>query len=202
VTSRSNLAALAVTCQSGDVAFDLIADRLALDFVATVSERGTTNLECLSTPADLADWIEQANLVDRRLSITDGQLKEAKKLREAIYATVTAWTREARPADRERRIVNAAAAVSPPTASLTRDGRVLRGGDFGSALALLARDAIDLADSADLALVRWCADPYCTRAFVDRSRGHRRRWCGMRGCGDRAKAAAYRRRRREETGQL
>jgi predicted RNA-binding Zn ribbon-like protein len=195
---------LAVTCQSGDVAFDLIADRLALDFVATVSERGSTNLERLSTPADLADWIEQANLLDRRLSITDGQLKEAKKLREAIYATVTAWTREAWPGDRPRRIVNAAAAVSPPVAALTRDGRVLRDGDFGSALALLARDAIDLADSPDLMLVSWCADPLCTRPFVDRSRGHRRRWCGMRGCGDRAKAAAYRRRRRrrEETGQL
>jgi predicted RNA-binding Zn ribbon-like protein len=198
----SNLVAVAVTCQSGDVAFDLIADRLALDFVATVSERGTTNLERLATPADLADWIEQADLLDRRLLITDAQLKEAKKLREAIYATVTAWTREASPADRQRRIVNAAAAISPPTVALTRDGRVQRDGDFGSALALLARDAIDLADSADLALVRWCADPFCTRAFVDRSRGHRRRWCGMRGCGDRAKAAAYRRRRREGLGQL
>jgi predicted RNA-binding Zn ribbon-like protein len=202
VIARSNLAAVAVTCQSGDVTFELIADRLALDFVATVSERGTTNLERLTTPADLADWIEQADLLDRRLSITDGQLKEAKKLREAIYAMVTAWTRGASPADRQRRIVNAAAAISPPTAALTRDGRVVRDGDFGSALTLLARDAIDLADSADLALVRWCADPYCTRAFVDRSRGHRRRWCGMRGCGDRAKAAAYRRRQREGLGQL
>ncbi|PYC65712.1 hypothetical protein C7C45_27955 [Micromonospora arborensis] len=32
-----------------------------------------------------------------------------------------------------------------------------------------------------------------------RSRGARRRWCGMRGCGDRAKAAAYRQRRRTPT---
>jgi predicted RNA-binding Zn ribbon-like protein len=202
VIRGSNLAALVITCQSGDVAFELIADRLALDFVATVSERGTTNLERLTTPADLADWIDHAGLLDRRLSITDGQLKEAKKLREAIYDMVTAWTRGASPTDRQRRIVNAAAAISPPTAALTRGGRVLRDGDLSSALALLARDAIDLADSADLALVRWCADPFCTRAFVDRSRGHRRRWCGMRGCGDRAKAAAYRRRRRAGFGQL
>lgn len=191
---------MTVTCQNGDVTFEFIADRLALDFVATISERCATNLERLSTPTDLAAWIEQADLLDRRLSITDGQLKEAKKLREAIYAMVTAWTRGASPADRQRRIVNAAAAISPPSAALTRDGRVLRDGNFGSALALLARDAIDLADSADLRLVRWCADPLCTRPFVDRSRGHRRRWCGMRGCGDRAKAAAYRRRRREDAG--
>jgi predicted RNA-binding Zn ribbon-like protein len=185
------------------VAFDFIADRLALDFVATVSERGTTNVERLSTPADLAVWIEQADLLDRHLSVTGAELKEARKLREAIYAMVTAWTREEPPADRHRRIVNRAAAISPPTAALTRDGRVLHDGNLGSVLALLARDAIDLADSPDLPLVRWCADPFCTRPFDDRSRGRRRRWCGMRGCGDRAKAAAYRRRRRAEaSGQL
>ena len=89
--------------------FDFIADRLALDFVATVSERGSTDLERLSTPADLADWIEQADVLDQRLSVTDAQLTEARRLREAIYALVTAWTRGATPADRHRRIVNGAA---------------------------------------------------------------------------------------------
>ena len=197
MTSRSNLAATAVTCQSGDVAFDLIADRLALDFVATVSERGTTDLERLATPADLADWIEQAALVDRRVRVTDVHLAEARKLREAIYAMVTAWTEAESPTERHRRTVNAAAAASPPTTNLSRDGRVHRDGDVGAVLSLVARDAIELAGSSDLPLVRWCADPFCTRPFVDRSRGRRRRWCGMRGCGDRAKAAAYRRRQRD-----
>ncbi|MGH1526542.1 CGNR zinc finger domain-containing protein [Leifsonia sp. L25] len=30
----------------------------------------------------------------------------------------------------------------------------------------------------------------CTRPFLDVSRASNRRWCGMSGCGDRAKAAA------------
>ncbi|MGI3785575.1 MAG: CGNR zinc finger domain-containing protein [Janthinobacterium lividum] len=34
-------------------------------------------------------------------------------------------------------------------------------------------------------------DPTCTHRFLDRSRGHRRRW-EMAGCGDRAKTAAHR----------
>jgi predicted RNA-binding Zn ribbon-like protein len=192
----SNLAKAIVTCQSGDVAFDFIAGRLSLDFVATVSERGTADLERLSTPDDLADWTRLARLTDRRLTPTETDLATARALREAIFGLVTAWTRGTAPAERHRRIVNAAAAKSPPRPALTRGGHVTRAGTTESVLALLARDALDLADSPDRALVRWCADPHCTRPFVDGSRGNRRRWCGMRGCGDRAKAAAYRDRRR------
>jgi predicted RNA-binding Zn ribbon-like protein len=196
VTEKSNLVEAVVTCQSGDVAFDFIAGRLSLDFVATVSERGTSDLERLSSPDDLADWIELAGLTDRRPTPADTDLAAARTLREAIFGLVTAWTKGISPEERHRRIVNAAAAKSPPTPALTRAGHVTRAGNADSVLALLARDALDLADTPDRALVRWCADPHCTRPFVDRSRGHRRRWCGMRGCGDRAKAAAYRDRHR------
>jgi predicted RNA-binding Zn ribbon-like protein len=73
---------------------------------------------------------------------------------------------------------------------------VHRTGNLDAVLAVLARDCLELHDSDDRRVLRWCADEHCTRAFIDRSRGARRRWCGMRGCGDRAKAAAYRRRRR------
>jgi predicted RNA-binding Zn ribbon-like protein len=181
------------------VEFEFVAGRPALDFVATIAERHTTRLERLATPGDLADWITRADLLDKRLSITRAELETAKSLREAIYAAVTAWTRQHRPAERHRRIINGAAALAPPTPVLGRDGHVHRDGSLDAVLAVLARDAIDLADGPDLPLVRWCADQSCTRPFVDRSRGHRRRWCGMRGCGDRAKAAAYRLRRSAET---
>jgi len=71
---------------------------------------------------------------------------------------------------------------------------VTSSGDADAVFALHARDCLDLFDSPDRAALRWCADAKCTRVFIDRSRGQRRRWCGMKGCGDRAKAAAYRRR--------
>jgi predicted RNA-binding Zn ribbon-like protein len=178
------------------VDFDFVAGRLSLDFVATVSERGTSDLERLVTPRDLAGWISIARLTDRRLALTDTDLAAAKTLREAIFGLVTAWTQQTSPIERHRRIVNAAAAKNPPAPALTRGGHVRRSGDVDSVLAVLARDTLDLADSPERALVRWCADPSCTRPYVDKSRGHRRRWCGMRGCGDRAKAAAYRERHR------
>jgi predicted RNA-binding Zn ribbon-like protein len=57
-------------------------------------------------------------------------------------------------------------------------------------LALVARDALDLVSSADLARVRPCSNPECQVLFLDSSRPGRRRWCSMGTCGNRAKKAA------------
>jgi predicted RNA-binding Zn ribbon-like protein len=44
--------------------------------------------------------------------------------------------------------------------------------------------------------LRICANPGCREVFVDRSRTGRRRWCDMRTCGNQAKVARHRARRR------
>jgi predicted RNA-binding Zn ribbon-like protein len=50
----------------------------------------------------------------------------------------------------------------------------------------------------DFRYVKACEGPRCTLMFVDRTRGHARRWCGMVICGNRAKVAAHRKRLREQ----
>ncbi|MGX9430920.1 MULTISPECIES: CGNR zinc finger domain-containing protein [Bradyrhizobium] len=37
-----------------------------------------------------------------------------------------------------------------------------------------------------------CEGPPCTLLFVDRTRGHVRRWCSITICGNRAKQSAHR----------
>ena len=69
-------------------------------------------------------------------------------------------------------------------------------GDVSAGLSAVAREALALFRRTDGSVLKWCADEQCTHPFLDHSHGHRRRWCGMAGCGDRAKAAAYRARRR------
>jgi predicted RNA-binding Zn ribbon-like protein len=54
----------------------------------------------------------------------------------------------------------------------------------------VAEEMGDLACGADFRYVRQCER--CTLWFLDVSRGHRRRWCSMTLCGNRAKAAAHR----------
>jgi predicted RNA-binding Zn ribbon-like protein len=179
------------------MSFEFVAGNLALDFVATVAERTTTHLERLQTGADLADWIVQAHLLDRPPAVSQRDLAAAKQLREALFRLVTALTDQTPLPEADRLLVNHAAAAAPPTLSVTPDGQIRRSGGVAEARAALARAGIQLFDHPGTHLVRWCADARCTRPFIDRSRGHRRRWCGMAGCGDRAKAAAYRQRQRQ-----
>jgi predicted RNA-binding Zn ribbon-like protein len=177
------------------VDYEFIADRPVLDFLSTVAERGTRDEEKLQSEQDLADWIEQSGIVDTAPPVTQQALERGKALREAMFRLVATLIDHETPSAADRALVNAAAEASPPYLRLD-DAGLHRYGDTDAVLALLARDCLDLFDSPDRAALRWCADPTCTRPFIDRSRGQRRRWCGMKGCGDRAKAAAYRRRRR------
>jgi predicted RNA-binding Zn ribbon-like protein len=50
--------------------------------------------------------------------------------------------------------------------------------------------------SGDFEFVKACEGSTCTLLFVDRTRGRARRWCSMAICGNRAKQAAHRDRRK------
>ena len=49
--------------------------------------------------------------------------------------------------------------------------------------------------------LRICANPGCREVFIDRSAAGRRRWCDMRTCGNQAKVARHRARRRDATAR-
>jgi predicted RNA-binding Zn ribbon-like protein len=61
-----------------------------------------------------------------------------------------------------------------------------------SLLLPLARSLADLVCNEDFTYVKACEGSACTLLFVDRTRHHRRRWCSMAICGNRAKQAAHR----------
>jgi predicted RNA-binding Zn ribbon-like protein len=70
-----------------------------------------------------------------------------------------------------------------------------------AALALVAREAVELLTGPERALIRECAAaPDCSRLYLDRSRAGRRRWCHMEWCGSRAKMASYRQRQAAARG--
>jgi predicted RNA-binding Zn ribbon-like protein len=67
---------------------------------------------------------------------------------------------------------------------------VVAGDEMGQFRLDLAAAVLDVF-SYDLSLVRRCHNPACVLLFLDVSKSRRRRWCDMKTCGNRAKAAAH-----------
>lgn len=179
------------------------AGRLSLDYLRTLRYRGTPGVtEELADPAALVAWVRQCGpLIDGPRSAplpTAADVLAARALREAAYALVTtavATGGPVAPAAAARTRLNRAAAAAVPVPHLTAEGELRRRADdpVRAVLALVARDALDLAASpALLPRVHACASPDCGALFLDNSRPGTRRWCSMDVCGNRAKKSALR----------
>jgi predicted RNA-binding Zn ribbon-like protein len=174
--------------------------RPCLDLVNTLRERwSAAPRELLASPADLAEWLQAAELVDRASEVDAELPARARELREAIdrvlrderpraddVALVDGWARRAVPPPARLRLDEAGRlhADLPPAA----DGAE-------RALALVAADAVALVAAGALSQVRVCAHERCGLRFVDRSPAGNRQWCSMRRCGNRAKASRHHARR-------
>ena len=179
--------------------FHFMAGRVSLDFVATVGERWRRSFERLREPEDLARWLVEVGVLGERPAVTPGLLREARVLREAIHRIAKAAGRGV-PDAADLAEVNRWAARPSLTPRLSSERAVewVAPQPARAALASLARDAIDLVSGPLATRVRECAREDCALLFVDTSRPGRRRWCSMGGCGNRAKTAAYRKRRHDQ----
>ena len=87
-----------------------------------------------------------------------------------------------------------------PKISRLGDPKLVTVHRYERATDLLPRIAVECARficEADFRYIRVCEGPSCTLLFLDISKNHRRRWCSMEVCGNRAKAAAYRKSKAE-----
>jgi predicted RNA-binding Zn ribbon-like protein len=194
--------------------FDLVAGALCLDFVNTLDDRFTSEpRELLKTYIDLARFAEDTGIlspseVDRLFTRSqlspeeaDSALAAAIEMREAMYAVFWAKVNK-KPAPRSGLIkLNQFVQESARHAQLVE---VSRGFEwkfeeavhFDAPLWPIARSAADLLASDQLGLVRPCAAANCLWLFLDTSKNHRRRWCDMTKCGNRAKFRRFYRRKK------
>ncbi len=190
--------------------FDLSGGRLCLDFANTLGGEIDARREDLATYEDLVAWAHQSGALDgaeadtlrraarEHLEAGEAALSHARELRARIARVVSAHARGEPVGEREL------AALSEALAPLLARSRLVPRDDSfgwswdGPADALerplwdVARSVVDLLTSPDdLAAVRECASPVCSWLFVDTSRNHSRRWCDMKGCGNREKARRH-----------
>lgn len=167
----------------------------ALDLTATLTGRlKPTQREWLATPADLDRWLIAAGLGEGVGNAGPSNLETAHILREAIYALAMT------PDAAARTTINRIAAGTPAILRFDTAGDAALVGTSGAMLVSLARDAILLFGGESRVQVRQCAGEGCAILFVDQSRKGDRRWCSMAACGNKAKAAQFRRRAKRSAG--
>ena len=194
---------------------DLIAGNVCLDFINTLDDRPSDKpKELLSDYCDLAQFGEQTGLLtpaqaDYFFEKTPGMpdeaeatLRRARALREALYAIFSAvMDRRAAPQAAMDTLNANLHDAAQHSRLVQRAGRCEWRYDdpassFNSVLWPIARAAASLLASDQLLLVRACSSPTCQWLFLDTSKNHRRRWCDMTKCGNRAKVRSFYERKR------
>jgi predicted RNA-binding Zn ribbon-like protein len=196
--------------------FELTAGVPCLDFINTLDNRPSQKpTELLARYSDLARFAEEtgsitsseANLLIERSPLAPEEaqraLRDAIEMREAMYAVFWAIvTRKPVPAaalatlNRYVQRASQWAALVPVKGHF--EWRLQPPAPFSDApLWPIARSAAELLASDQLAYVRACSSPTCQWLFLDTSKNHRRRWCDMKLCGNRAKFQRFYTRQRK-----
>ncbi|RWA61662.1 ABATE domain-containing protein [Mesorhizobium sp.] len=196
-----------------------VGDALGLDFLNSIATPIDTPVDWIDGGGGLLDWLSQARLVPAealesvRGNALPGELDkvadQARQIREWFRgfvrghkgrALVAADLAELEPLNRllERdeissRIVTARGGKGVPFALQP----VRRWRTPESLLLPVAEALAELVCTEDFSHVKACEGPACTLLFIDHTRGYRRRWCSMALCGNRAKQAAHRHRKKE-----
>jgi len=183
--------------------FSFDAERLSLDFLSTLSNRGSqAAVDRLPGTERLAAWLDAAGLGPLAGRVTPGDLAAARGLRGALFVLVDAAMSREPAAAGAVDLVNLVADPAPPTVRLVREPRGVSGSrpplTASQALSAVARDAIDLLTGDSVSRLRECEADDCTGLYLDASHGRRRRWCSAARCGNRARVSAHRARARRD----
>ncbi|MCR4471436.1 CGNR zinc finger domain-containing protein [Burkholderia sp. SCN-KJ] len=194
------------------VARDFIGGHAVLDFVNTVTGRDVTPRDWLPDyPAYLA-WLASSALLPtldlKQLAARAAEaptaaeraLRDAKRLREALFGIFDALVHRAAPvaadlatlertwrrAVSRQRLVATDGRVEFGDAPDTRDGA-----DLHLPADRIALHAVKLLEAIPDGRLRMCAGPNCAWLFIDGSKTGRRKWCDMATCGNVAKARRH-----------
>lgn len=189
-----------------------VGEHPALDLLNSVAAPHATQFDWLETGADLLDWMIAAKLASEAelAPFRDPSCADAL---EAARQQIIAFRKEFRAfiegvcgapltatdhpmieqingiLAKGARYLQIAKADGERPLTLTDLHRLNTPADL---IQHIAGAAAHLICDGDFRYIRNCEGPTCTLYFLDVSKNHKRRWCSMEVCGNRAKAAAYR----------
>lgn len=205
-----------------------IADDPALDFLNTLARPWGDEIDWLNSGTNLLDWLEQANMVPtaeltifrKKISLVESNslAAQARDLREWFRGFVR--THAGQPLDisvfselnglnyllaqdnnypqiEVRNLHNQDKIVDEKETPFLWNPR-RRWNSPSTLLLPLAQTIGKFICRNEFESVKHCKGPKCILWFLDVSQNHTRHWCSMAICGNRAKAAAYRERKKNK----
>ena len=153
-------------------------------------------VEALSDPNALSAWLVARGLMTSSQAADEADLKHAIALREAIRGAIGANSGgSVYPVDMAT--LNGAVSASRLLPRFGADGRARlepHADGVEGALGRIVAAVFAAMNEDDWTRLKLCGSATCRWAFYDESPTGRRRWCDMRTCGNRAKAARHRER--------
>ena len=183
------------------VAYRFDPGALCLELLTTGGPGPYRRYEVLHEPANLAAWADRSRLTPTPvLEISQAEVVDARRLRDALFRVVIAHTRSEPHPPGDLEAINQAAArpALAPAIALTGKRQWAGTSNGTHLLATVARDAVELLTGPFAHRIRTCAAEDCHLVYVDTSRPGRRRWCSMEHCGNRHKVRALRARHSEQ----
>jgi predicted RNA-binding Zn ribbon-like protein len=155
--------------------------------------------DAIADPTALRDWLAERDLIDERAELTAADVRQAHVVREALRKLLLANNGD--PLDQDAvEALNAAAKGAELQLRVAPDGSAqlapVRTGIDAAIGRLLAIVHTAMADGTWSRLKACALHDTCEWAFYDWSKNHSGTWCDMKVCGNRAKARAYRERKR------
>ena len=199
--------------------FELTGGSVCLDFMNTLDDRysGEPN-ELLKTYIDLARFGEDTRIlsdlqVERLFTMSQRNPQAAEqarqtaiRMREAMYEVFWAVVQRKPVPKAPLMVLNGYVQEAAQHLDLVPAKGHFEWrfdpmqSNFEAPLWPIACSAGELLASDQLQFVRACASKTCEWLFLDESKNHRRRWCDMTKCGNRAKARSFYTRQKETAG--
>lgn len=186
----------------------MLANNLGLDLVNTRIVDNGANVDLLGSFDDLLEWAVATGLLDKMQAAKSKRKWSGTREADSLFRKALAFRDSLREmADdlvHSRRVSKSA--LGQLNAILRRKSGFFEVqhvgdkfekqfhseiGDINGLLVPIAESAADLLCFGDLAQVKKCENETCVLHFYDTSKNHRRRWCSMAVCGNRAKANAF-----------
>lgn len=179
----------------------MLGDHLAMDLLNTEARDDGKAVEFWNSDEDVLQWLARygiAPAAENSSFAPTELLVQAKALRTLARKLITGF-KEGKSQDISELNQYLHTFDTTPSLAMNAEGkltlsRISRSASIGSLLGPVAEAVAELLVEGNFDLVKQCEHPDCILWFYDRTKAHKRRWCSMALCGNRHKAAQFRKR--------